>query len=104
MVALADFDVRDDSKVAKAVSQSNVVINLIGAEFETPRFSFEDVHVTAARRIAEAARAAGAERLVHISCLGASEDSPSRRLRTKVRLTRVWPSCQVSVWTIPTCR
>ena len=85
MVALADFDVRDDSLIAKAVSQSNVVINLIGAEFETPRFSFEDVHVTAARRIAEAAKAAGAERLVHISCLGASEDSPSRRLRTKVR-------------------
>ena len=84
MVALSDFDVRDEALVRKAVSQSNVVINLIGAEFETARFSFEDVHVTAARRIAEISKAAGVERLVHISCLGASEDAPSRRLRTKV--------------------
>lgn len=84
MVALSDFDARDDGLVRNAVSQSNVVINLIGAEFETARYKFEDVHVTIARRIAEAAKAVGAERFVHISCLGASEDAPSRRLRTKV--------------------
>ena len=92
MVALSDFDVRDEGLVRKAVSQSNVVINLIGAEYETPRFKFEDVHIAAARRIAEAAKACGAERLVHVSCLGAREDAPSRRLRTKVS-ARLGPAC-----------
>ena len=99
MVALSNFDVRDEGLVRKAVSQSNVVINLIGAEYETPRFKFEDVHIAAARRIAEAAKAVGAERLVHISCLGASEDSPSRRLRTKV--TRCTAQCDSVMVAVP---
>lgn len=85
MVALADFNVRDDEMLRKAVSQSNVVINLMGLEQETPRFRFEEVHIDVARRVAEAARDSGVcERLLHVSCLGASLDAPSRRLRTKV--------------------
>lgn len=104
MVALADFDVRDDALLRKAVSQSNVVINLMGLERETPRFRFEEVHIDVARRVAEAARDSGVcERLLHISCLGASLDAPSRRLRTKVGFglrdggssTRQLPGCLV---------
>lgn len=43
MVALPDFSARDDAFIRKAVAQSNVVINLIGEERETPRFKFEEV-------------------------------------------------------------
>ena len=68
------------------MKRSNVIINLLGLAKETPNFSFEDVHIHAARRIATLAAEAGvAERLIHVSCLGASENAPSRRLRTKVR-------------------
>lgn len=84
IVTFADFNVRDDALLRKAVSQSNVVINLMGIERETPRFRFEEVHIDVARRVAEAAKDSGVcERLVHVSCLGSSADAPSRRLRTK---------------------
>lgn len=84
VVALPDFSARDDAFIRKAVAQSNVVINLIGEERETPRFKFEEVHVDIAQRIAQAAADSGVcERFIHVSCLGASPDAPSRRLQTK---------------------
>jgi NADH dehydrogenase (ubiquinone) 1 alpha subcomplex subunit 9 len=84
VVTLPDFSARDDTFIRKAVAQSNVVINLIGEERETPRFGFEEVHVDIAQRIAQAAADSGVcERLIHVSCLGASPDSASRRLQTK---------------------
>lgn len=84
VVTLPDFSARDDAAIRSAVSQSNVVINLIGTERETLRFRFEEVHVDIAERIAQAAADSGVcDRFIHTSCLGASADSPSRRLRTK---------------------
>lgn len=53
VVNLPDFSARDDAAVRRAISQSNVVINLIGSERETPRFKFREVHVDIARRIAQ---------------------------------------------------
>lgn len=47
-------------------------------------FKFSDVHVAGARSIAEACSAAGVKRLIHFSALGASRDSPSAFLRSKV--------------------
>jgi len=67
----------------KAIGDSNVVINLLGREVETGHYSFADVNVDAARRIAEASAAAGVTRLVHFSAMGASADAPSANLRTK---------------------
>lgn len=43
----------------------------------------ESVHIDGARRIARACREAGVKQLVHFSALGASEQSPSRFLRSK---------------------
>ena len=84
---MKDFNIRDDSQIRNAIKRSNVVFNLVGAERETWNFSFEDVHVDAATRIAQAAAENPlTERFVHLSCLGASKDAASRRLRTKVRL------------------
>jgi NADH dehydrogenase (ubiquinone) 1 alpha subcomplex subunit 9 len=45
VVMLGEFDARSDEAVARAISQSNVVINLIGADRETWNYSYEDVHV-----------------------------------------------------------
>jgi len=53
---------------------SNVVVNLIGRDWETKRFSFEDVHVTGARTLARIARESGVERFVHVSHLNADPD------------------------------
>jgi NADH dehydrogenase (ubiquinone) 1 alpha subcomplex subunit 9 len=85
VVSWKDFNLRDDAAIRETIKRSNVVVNLIGAERETWNFSFEDVHVDAARRIAQAAAENPlTERFVHLSCIGASENASSRRLRTKV--------------------
>jgi NADH dehydrogenase (ubiquinone) 1 alpha subcomplex subunit 9 len=66
-----------------AIGDCNVVVNLLGRDFETGRYSFHDINVDAAARVARLAADAGVARLVHFSALGASHDAPSKRLRTK---------------------
>ncbi len=70
--------------MAKALDGANIVINLIGQDADSRHFALEDVHETGAEIIAKAAAAAGVERLIHVSALGASVDSPSRFLKSKV--------------------
>jgi NADH dehydrogenase (ubiquinone) 1 alpha subcomplex subunit 9 len=50
VVFLEDFNMRDDDQIKKAISQSNVVVNCIGADQETWNYSFEEVHVDFAQR------------------------------------------------------
>jgi NADH dehydrogenase (ubiquinone) 1 alpha subcomplex subunit 9 len=59
------------------------VYNLVGRNYPTKNFSFKDVHVDGAARIAAATRDAGVPRLVHVSHLNASPDSPSEFYSTK---------------------
>ena len=47
-------------------------------------FSFDECHCDGARTIARAAKQAGVQRLIHVSALNASEDSPSLFLQSKV--------------------
>lgn len=79
------YNLKDTASIEKALKYSNVVINLVGRDYETRNFSFEDTHVTGARAIAEAARRAGVSRLVHFSALNANKDSPSKFLQSKAR-------------------
>jgi len=66
------FHLMDDDSIMKAMKHSNVVVNLIGRDFETRNFSFQQVHVEGAARIARLAREAGVERFVHFSAMNAS--------------------------------
>lgn len=90
VVLYPDFNLRDDEMLDHAISKSNVVVNLVGAWRETWNYSFHDVHVDLTRRIAEAVKRAGhVERYLHVSCLAASPDAPSERLRTKAEGDRI---------------
>ena len=51
---------------------SNVVINCIGADYETSNFSFHDVNVLGARNIARACQQQRVPKLIHFSALNAS--------------------------------
>lgn len=51
-VLFTPFDIRDEESIAKAVRYSNVVINLVGRDYETKNFKFNDVNVEGPRRIA----------------------------------------------------
>lgn len=62
---------------------SNVVINLVGREWETRNFSFDDVHVEGARRLARLAKKSGIERFIHLSSLNSSETPKTVSLHCK---------------------
>ncbi|XP_055508983.1 NADH dehydrogenase [ubiquinone] 1 alpha subcomplex subunit 9, mitochondrial isoform X1 [Leucoraja erinacea] len=84
-----EWDPRDRDSTRQAVECSNVVINLVGREWETSNFKFEDVNVKIPQDIALASREAGVEKLIHISHLNAEMKSISKLLRTKAVGERV---------------
>ncbi len=82
-IVLAHGDLLDRESVAAAADGADVVVNLVGILYESRRQSFTAVHVDGARCVDEAARAAGAARLVQLSAIGASPQSPALYGRTK---------------------
>lgn len=66
------FFLKDEKSIHEALRYSNVVINLIGKESETRNFSFDEVHVEGARRLARIAREAGVRKFIHFSSLNAN--------------------------------
>jgi len=76
-------NVRNAASVMRAVEGAGIVINLVGIGIEGGAQRFEAVNVEGARTVAEAARAAGATSLVHISGLGLTADSESAFARSK---------------------
>jgi NADH dehydrogenase len=76
-------DVLDDASIAAAVAGADGVVNLVGIMYPRGRYGFEAVHAEGAERIATAAAAAGAQRLVHVSAIGADAGSRSAYARSK---------------------
>ncbi|KAJ4851341.1 hypothetical protein Tsubulata_005711 [Turnera subulata] len=78
------FDPRDEDSIKAVMAKANVVINLIGREYETRNYSFEEVNHHMAEKLAMISREhGGIMRFIQVSCLGASTSSPSRFLRAK---------------------
>lgn len=69
--------------VDRAVTDADAVVNLVAILAESGRQRFDAVHAFGARAVAEAARAQGISRLVHVSAIGADPDSASAYARTK---------------------
>ena len=77
-------DVRDEASVVTAVEGAETVINSVALYVEQGDTTFRAIHVEGARRVAEAARQAGATRLLQISGIGAGTDAPSSYVRCRV--------------------
>jgi uncharacterized protein YbjT (DUF2867 family) len=75
-------NVRNPASVQAAMRDSGVVVNLVGILNPTGAQTFEAVHARAAGTVAKAAADIGA-RMVHISAIGADENSASDYARTK---------------------
>lgn len=78
-----EWNSRDKDTIRRAVEHSHVVINLVGREYETKNFSFDDVFVNIPKQIATLSREAGVEKFIHMSHLNADMKSSSKYLRTK---------------------
>jgi len=76
-------DVSDPATVEPAVAGARAVVNLVGILYERGRRTFQRMHVDGARNVAEAAGAAGTERLVQMSAIGADTHSEAEYARTK---------------------
>ncbi|HBI19198.1 MAG TPA: complex I NDUFA9 subunit family protein, partial [Brevundimonas sp.] len=79
-------DVTNPAEVAAAVRGADAVVNLVGVLHDAGgKRGFDAVHTQAAKTIAEAAKAAGVQRLVQMSAIGADAASPSAYGRTKAQ-------------------
>ncbi|MGF1624081.1 MAG: complex I NDUFA9 subunit family protein [Alphaproteobacteria bacterium] len=77
--------ITDDARIQAVCAGADVVINLVGILYEHGRQRFQDVHVDGARRVALAARAGGAAKLIHMSALGADPHSQANYSRSKAQ-------------------
>jgi uncharacterized protein YbjT (DUF2867 family) len=77
-------NVRYPASVEAAVRDASVVINLVGILFERGRQNFDAVQHYGAEQVALAANAFGA-RVIHVSAIGADENSSSLYAQAKAR-------------------
>ena len=82
-IELVHADVWDESTVAWAVKGSASVINTVGHYVEKRGATFDRIHGQGALHVARQAKQAGAERLIHISGLGADPGSDSPYVRAR---------------------
>ena len=78
-------DVSEEPSVARAVDGSAWVVNTVGHYVEKPGATFDGIHGRGALNIARQAKRAGAERLIHISGLGADPESDSAYVRARAK-------------------
>ena len=76
-------NVRYRDSVIRAVKGADIVINLTGILFESGKQNFHAVQTEGAKNVAEAAKVAGVETLVHMSAIGANKESDSEYARSK---------------------
>lgn len=69
--------------VDRAVVGADAVVNLVGILYEAGAQTFDAVQSFGPRAVAEAARAAGIDRVVHLSAIGADAASPAAYGRSK---------------------
>jgi uncharacterized protein YbjT (DUF2867 family) len=92
VVAPMPFNPRDDSTIDRAMEGCDIVVNLIGKDFETKHyvpnivnFTYDDVHVKVAEKLAKKALQHGASTFVHVSALAADPHALSEWARSKAR-------------------
>jgi uncharacterized protein YbjT (DUF2867 family) len=75
-------NLRYPQSVATAVRDADVAVNLVGILFERGRQRFDAVQAEGAQAVAQAAKLFGA-RVIHVSAIGADENSRSHYARSK---------------------
>jgi NADH dehydrogenase len=82
-IQLVSADITNRESVDAALEGASACVNLVGILNQSAGRTFRKIHVEAATTIAAAAAAAGVERFVQVSALGADSRSPSLYARTK---------------------
>jgi uncharacterized protein YbjT (DUF2867 family) len=86
-------NLRHAPSVEAAARDAQVLINLVGLLYERGRQRFDTIHSFGAEQVALAANAHGA-RMVHVSAIGADEQTRSQYARSKAAAERLVLSAQ----------
>lgn len=82
-IQLLVADIHKPEMLAAALQGSVAAINLLGILRQRGRQTFKRIHIQAAENIARSAAASGVRHLIHISAIGANDQSTSQYARTK---------------------
>jgi NADH dehydrogenase len=92
-------NIRDEASTRRALVGATAAVNCVGILAEAGKQRFDAVQTEGARRIARLAEAEGAQRLVHVSAIGADPASDSLYARTKAEgeaaVTAAYPGAVV---------
>lgn len=105
-VATIPFSVRDRESVREAIRGADVVINLMGKHYETKHllpwwinYTYDDVHVEAAKTVAEVAAEEQVPRFIHMSSIIAKPNSPSiwasSKYRGEIAVKKAFPKANI---------
>ena len=82
-VELIDFNSNNFDKIEEAISNSDVVINLIGILFENRKQKFTKIHSDIPDIISRLCEKHKVKKYIHVSAIGANKDSKSAYQRSK---------------------
>ncbi|KZO93605.1 NAD(P)-binding protein [Calocera viscosa TUFC12733] len=82
-VVQMEWELRSEQQIAECLRHSDIVYNLVGLDYETKNYKWNEVHVEGAARIARIARENNVSRFVQVSHLNASPDSKSQYYKAK---------------------
>ena len=82
-VQVVECDVMDDASLLRELLGTDAVINLLGILHEGHGATFAAIHAEFPRRLVQACREIGVNRLLHVSALNADVAGPSAYLRSK---------------------
>ncbi len=78
-------DYRDEDGISRAADGCDRIVHLVGILKETANARYSEAHETSTTAVARAAEKAGVGRVVYLSILGTSVDSPNACLASKAR-------------------
>jgi len=73
-IMFLEYHLEDEDSIRRAIKYSNVVINLVGRDWETMNFNFEKVHIDGAHRLAAISKEMGVKKFIHVSALNCDRD------------------------------
>ena len=82
-IELLDWNPNNFSELKEAIKNSDIVINLIGILYETRKQKFYNIHSSIPEAVAKICSEANVKKFIHVSAIGANENSKSLYQKSK---------------------
>ena len=82
-IELVDWNPNNFSELKEAIKNSDIVINLIGILYETRKQKFYNIHSNIPEAVAKICSDSDVKKFIHISAIGANENSKSLYQKSK---------------------